>query len=98
MTNLSKHHKNVILEVKSDGFVTDVTNLYNGKKVQLSKMTTDTIGELSNKKSREYKKLFGPDSLPTEKQAKRMTDIIASKYFAASVPDYTLGRKIDASF
>ena len=98
LNDLAKHHKNVVLQVNSDGFKTDVTNLYNNKNITFSKFNTDSIKALNNTGSREYKKLFNQDALPSPSKAKRMADIIASKYLVKSEPDYTYGRKLDASF
>ena len=98
LKDLAKHHKNVVLEVNSDGFKTDVTNLYNNKTITFSKFNTDSIKSLNNTGSREYKKLFNQDTPPAPAKDKKMADIIASKYLVKSEPDYTHGRNLDASF
>lgn len=90
LNKLSKHHTNVVLELKSDASCDIVTNLYNGNKCCFSRLDADNIEELSDPKSKNYRQLFSSDNTITPSK-------IADKYFVESAPDYTIGHKVDKS-
>lgn len=101
LDNLNTTHTNVRLMLKKDQGNYVVRNLYNNNTVLWSEKrdSAEEIMKLSNPFSDNYYMLFVKGKNPIdERKASRIASKVASAYYAENIPDYSIGKIVDASF
>lgn len=98
LNDLSNHHKNVVLELSDSPAICEkyiIKNLYNGKTAPFYNL--QNLKDLSNIEAPMYKFVFVSEKNITPAKTNKIADAVAGKYFVNSVPDYTIGHKVDKS-
>ena len=99
--SLDETHKNVRLLLHKENGNYIVRNLYNNNSVVWADKADNSreIMKLSNPFSDSYYRLFSNGIKPTDdRKAGKLAVNVADKYYTDYVPDYHIGKLVDASF